>query len=114
LLLQKQSFVEKYYNVQQNQSIKQMIDYIIDHLDSISFAEFADYFHYSQSYASRFIKKYTGMTFTDLVKNMRLKKSCKPSLFNFLNCRTGCPSNWIFWKNKFLPELSEALWRHPF
>lgn len=84
LLLQKQSFVEKYYNVQQNQSIKQMIDYIIDHLDSISFAEFADYFHYSQSYASRFIKKYTGMTFTDLVKNMRLKKAasllCSTSL----------------------------------
>ena len=40
-------------------------------------SEFAEHFHYSESYASRFIKKCTGHTFTNLVKGQRLKKAAE-------------------------------------
>lgn len=77
LLLQDQKNIAIRGNAQHNQIIKQMLDYIQEHLENISFAEFAEHFHYSESYASRFIKKCTGHTFTNLVKGQRLKKAAE-------------------------------------
>lgn len=77
LLLQNKKSIKPRCTFQQNQILKQMIDYIQENLTNISFSDFAIYFHYSESYASRFVKKYTGQTFTDLVKNLKLKKAAE-------------------------------------
>ncbi len=64
-------------HTKQNQQITQMLDYIQQHLNSVTFPDVAQHFHYSQSYTSRFIKKYTGQSFTAILKVLRLKKAAE-------------------------------------
>lgn len=64
-------------HARQNQQITRMMDYIQQHLNSVTFSELAQHFHYSQSYTSRFIKKYTNQSFTNILKVLRLKKAAE-------------------------------------
>lgn len=79
LLLQKHMLQSGAFqsHTKQDEQIDQMVDYIQEHLDSVTFSDIARLFHYSPSYTSRFIQKHTGQNFTNILKILRLKKAAE-------------------------------------
>lgn len=63
--------------VRQTRQVKRMMDYLRENLRDVSFAAFAEHFHYSESYASRFFKSSTGQTFTCVLRTLRLKRAAE-------------------------------------
>lgn len=61
----------------QSRQVKRMMDYLQANLRDVSFEDFAGHFHYSQSYASRFFKRCTGQTFTEVLRALRLKRAAE-------------------------------------
>ena len=61
----------------QSRQAKRMMDYLQSHLSDASFSGFAEYFHYSESYASRFFKSCTGQTFSAVLRALRLKRAAE-------------------------------------
>lgn len=60
-------------NLKKETDIKNIISYIGMHYqENITLTNLANYFHFSSVYLSRFIKKHTGYTFTELLTNTRM------------------------------------------
>lgn len=57
-----------------NNNISEIIDYINDHYKNVTLKEVASHFNYSNSYLSILIKKYSGISFTEIVHTFRLQK----------------------------------------
>ncbi|MBQ3529730.1 MAG: helix-turn-helix domain-containing protein [Oscillospiraceae bacterium] len=56
---------------------KEILTYIDDHcVETLSAAELAGFCHYSPPYFSRVFRKYTGLTFSEYVKRVRIGKAC--------------------------------------
>lgn len=62
---------------EQTHEFKQVLNYIEDnYAQTLSEAELAKLCHYNPAYFSRVFKKYTGLTFTEYVKRLRIRKAC--------------------------------------
>lgn len=57
------------------QSNTQLISYIQNHYQSVTLTEVASTFNYDPSYCSRLIKSITGHNFSDLLRDIRLKRA---------------------------------------
>lgn len=56
---------------------KEVLTYIDQHCaETLSAAELAGFCHYSPPYFSRVFRKYTGLTFSEYVKRVRIGKAC--------------------------------------
>ena len=56
---------------------KQILTYIDRHCaETLSATELARFCHYSPAYFSRIFRKYTGLTFSEYVKRLRIGKAC--------------------------------------
>lgn len=53
-----------------------ILGYIEEKYRTVTLREAADYFHLSEAYCSRLIKKYTGKSFTTIVQNIKLRRAC--------------------------------------
>lgn len=58
-----------------NIDIYRILTYMKQNIASVTLAELSEYFNYNQSYISRFIKKYTGQTFSQLIQHLKLKEA---------------------------------------
>ncbi len=56
---------------EENAEEQRLLTYIADHYNTVTLDELASVFHCSSSHCSRNIKKYTGMTFSQLIKKHR-------------------------------------------
>ncbi|MCR5737293.1 MAG: AraC family transcriptional regulator [Eubacterium sp.] len=56
-----------------SESFSPILSYISEHYDNLTLSELAEHFHFSQAYCSRLIKKNTGRSFTELLRNIRFK-----------------------------------------
>lgn len=56
---------------------KEILTYIDQHCaENLSATELAEFCHYSPPYFSRIFRKYTGLTFSEYVKRLRIGKAC--------------------------------------
>lgn len=53
----------------------EMITYINDHYQDVTLQSLAKHFHYTQEYCSRLIKAAAGVSFTDVLRKVRLKRA---------------------------------------
>ncbi|MGN1004717.1 MAG: AraC family transcriptional regulator [Oscillospiraceae bacterium] len=56
-------------------NIPAILRYIQSNYQTVTLAEAAHFFNYSEAHLSRIIKKYSGQTFSDIIKTIRLQKS---------------------------------------
>lgn len=62
---------------EQTHEFKQVLSYIEEnYAQTLSETELAKLCHYNPAYFSRVFKKYTGLTFTEYVKRLRIRKAC--------------------------------------
>lgn len=52
-----------------------VLGYIAANYNQITLKELAEFFHYSEAYMSRFLKKYTGKTFGKLITELQMKRA---------------------------------------
>lgn len=52
-----------------------MITYINDHYQDITLQSLAEHFHYTQEYCSRLVKAAAGVSFTDVLRRVRLNRA---------------------------------------
>ena len=78
LLLDRQPDVYK-MDISQSrmEDISEILTYIYKHLADIRFSDLARTFHYSESYLSGYIKKYTGHSFQSIVRTYRLDEAAR-------------------------------------
>lgn len=55
--------------------LKDITDYMQDHLATVTLGDVAEHFHYSPSYLSGLIKRLSGSTFTELIRDTRLNRA---------------------------------------
>lgn len=60
---------------EQNESVSQIVSMITDNFADITLPDIAEKLGYSVVYCSRYIKKITGSTFSELLKKIRLQKA---------------------------------------
>lgn len=53
----------------------EMITYINDHYQDVTLQSLAKHFHYTQEYCSRLIKSAAGVSFTDVLRKVRLNRA---------------------------------------
>ena len=64
--------------LEQTHEFKRILEYINEHYaESLSATELAALCHYNPSYFSRIFKRYTGLTFSEYLKRLRISKSCE-------------------------------------
>lgn len=54
----------------------QILGYIEKYYQTVSLSEVAGYFHLSEAYCSRLIKKHTGKSFTTIVQSIKFRRAC--------------------------------------
>jgi AraC-like DNA-binding protein/cupin superfamily acireductone dioxygenase involved in methionine salvage len=54
-----------------------MLRYIENNFNTVTFAHFAAFFNYSEEHMSRMIKGYTGRTFREILRDIKLKKAAE-------------------------------------
>jgi len=59
------------------QEIQDVLDYVNEHAGELTLPELARHFNYSDAHMSRFIKRNTGLSFSDLQRNIRLDIALK-------------------------------------
>lgn len=59
----------------QTEEMYQIRRYMLEHMDTVSLAELAEYFHRSDSVISRYIKMRCGKGFSELLQNLRLERA---------------------------------------
>lgn len=67
-----EDFSDGWRTIAHSREVFSILDYINKNAGSLSLAELARQFNYSEAYMSRFIKRNTGLSFTDLQRNVRL------------------------------------------
>lgn len=63
-------------NTNNSDIIPQILIYIEDNYNHVTLEDLCERFHFSTAYLSRTIKKSTGLNFTEIIKNIKLKKAC--------------------------------------
>jgi AraC-like DNA-binding protein/mannose-6-phosphate isomerase-like protein (cupin superfamily) len=58
-----------------NETAMKMISYINDHYRNITLSQLADHFNYTDAHCSRLIKSITSHNFTELLRNVRLRRA---------------------------------------
>ena len=69
------SFGFSFGNVEYNDSILTILDYLNNNYRTVTLSSLSQYFGYNESYMSRLIKKATGMTFSQLIRAIRIAHS---------------------------------------
>ncbi|MGN0968624.1 MAG: AraC family transcriptional regulator [Oscillospiraceae bacterium] len=59
----------------ETESITAILRYIQSNYQTLTLTEAAHFFNYSEAHLSRIIKKYSGQTFSDIIKTIRLQKA---------------------------------------
>lgn len=82
---------------------EEVCDYIKTHYQTISTQELMDHFHFQKDYFNRLIKKKTGMTYSEYLQNIRLKKAAEMLLTTKLSVseiaeRTGYHNKGYFYQ----------------
>lgn len=62
---------------QNGSHIAEILKYIQDHFTDVTLTGAAEHFHFSSTYFSKLVKDYTGSTFTKILQNIKLEKSCR-------------------------------------
>ena len=73
----KDARVEELYNEYMKDKIWDIRMYMIENYKTITLKELANHFHYSESYLSKFIHRQLGLSFSQLLQEIRLEKSCQ-------------------------------------
>ena len=61
----------------QDSNIVPVLRYIQNNYISITFSQVAKLFNYSEAHFSRMIKEYTGRTFSEIIRELRVKKAAE-------------------------------------
>ena len=74
LLIQRhgEDFSDGWKTIAHSREVFAILDYINQNARDLTLAGLAQYFNYSEAYMSRFIKRNTGLSFSDLQRNVRL------------------------------------------
>lgn len=67
----------RYYNYQSSNDFPLILHYIQSHYRSLTLSGLAASFHYTEPYLSRLIRQNTGCTYSQLIKNHKLKEAKK-------------------------------------
>ena len=54
---------------------EEMLNYIMEHYNTLSIHGLAEHFHFAEPYCSKLVKEYTGSTFTELLTSIRMRRS---------------------------------------
>ena len=77
LLQNHESSVEAPLQVKEESNlIAQILTYIEDNYSTVTLEELCTIFHFSTAYLSKLIKISTGLNFTDIIKNIKIKRAC--------------------------------------
>lgn len=72
-LLRNYSKTIAFYNYEIGTDFSLVLQYIQHNYQSITLSSLAEFFHYSEPHLCTLIKQNTGVTFTELIKNLRMK-----------------------------------------
>ena len=61
---------------QKPEQVEKIIYYIQTNMQSVTLPKLAEYFGYAPSYLGRIIKQQTGLSFTSLLKQIRISQAC--------------------------------------
>lgn len=61
----------------QDDNLLYLLNYIQANYAHLTIGEVADFFHYSERQIARLVKDHTGMTFTDLIRQLRLHRAAE-------------------------------------
>lgn len=61
--------------VRRNEQSDEILNYIMNNFDSVSIRSLADHFHFTEPYCSKLIKDMYGVTFSDLLTGIRMRRS---------------------------------------
>lgn len=59
----------------ENRFIVEILEYLQNYYNTVSLSEIAKKFNYSESHISKLIKKHTGKTFNEILREIRIKKA---------------------------------------
>lgn len=76
-VLRRHSDTVLYYNFQANENFSLILHYIRHHYQNLTLEDLADFFHYSHPYLSFLIRRNTGMTYSRLIKDIRIRQAEK-------------------------------------
>lgn len=71
--------------IKNNKTINEILVYIQKNYESLTLNDLADKFHFSNSYLSKQLKKCTGSNFSQIIKYIKLRKSCDLLKFTNMN-----------------------------
>lgn len=74
---QKNSVICSEYNEPYAKIMRDIRRYVVEHISEVSLKEMAAHFNYSVPYLSRLIRKATGHTFTDMLREIKIAKACE-------------------------------------
>lgn len=83
---------------QTNPILRDILSYIYDHYQTVTLHGLAEQFHFTTVYCSRLIKNYTGKSFKDLLKDIRLKKA--ENMLITTNMKISAVSEHLGYENK--------------
>lgn len=75
IIIGSNSFGFSFGNVEYNDSVIRILDYLNNNYRIVTLNSLSQYFGYNESYMSRLIKKATGMTFSQLIRAIRIAHS---------------------------------------
>ncbi len=88
-------------------------EFITAHLDTIVMADLTEAFHFQPNYFNNLIKKFTGMTYSNYLISLRIKRA------KYLLASTGLPIDEVMWmigynnKGFFYKKFQEAVGMSP-
>lgn len=62
---------------QKDLSISQVISYLTDHFSTATLQSTAEHFHYTTRFMTGYISRYTNQSFSDIMKELKLRKTCE-------------------------------------
>ena len=71
-----QRTVETAPSAHQTEIYKNLISYLMENLNTVTLHDVAEQMNYSTAYCSRYIKRLTGSSFTNLLQSLRFNRAC--------------------------------------
>lgn len=69
------SFIHQSYQEQQQNLSNEILQYMESHLDTVTRAQLAKYFHFNEDYLNRFLKQATGHNYSENLRELRMKRA---------------------------------------
>lgn len=66
-----------YYNFQANENFSMILNYMKHHYRNLTLTELAAFFHYTEPYLSSLIRENTGKTYSQLIRELRIRQAKK-------------------------------------